>query len=120
LTLMEQGVKPIKVGVATNPADRINAVRALLPYIKFNDTPRVRVLISHLRRYSRRYNETLGMYMGELHDDHSHGADATGEFAINFGLKEKPKPQDKPQRAQQGQVMLPGVPQPQITTRIKL
>jgi phage terminase large subunit len=120
LTLMQQGVKPLRVGVAANPADRINAVRALLPFIRFNDTPRVRVLISHLRRYSRKYNQTLAMYMGELHDEHSHAADATGEFAINFpvtALKAKELPKIK---AQPGQVMLPGAPEPRDNTRIRL
>lgn len=104
LTLMQQGIKPLHVGVATNPADRINAVRALLPYIRFNDTPRVWVLISHLRRYSRKYNQTLAMYMGELHDEHSHAADATGEFAINYPMRalkaiEPPKPSSNPAKS---------------------
>jgi hypothetical protein len=120
LTLMQQGVKPLHVGVATNPADRINAVRALLPSMRFNDTPRVRVLLSHLRRYSRKYNETLGMYMGELHDEHSHGADAVGEFAINFGLKPVAAPDSGKRKALPGQVVLPGAPAPQDTTRIRL
>jgi phage terminase large subunit len=120
LTLIGQGVKPLKIGVATNPADRISAVRSLLPYIRFNDTPRVRVLISHLRRYSRKFNEMLGMYMGELHDEHSHGADATGEFAINFGLKDLPKPSAPAKTLKPGQVMLPGAPVQQDATRIRL
>lgn len=120
LTLMGQGVKPLKVGVAANPADRINAVRALLPYMRFNDTPRVRVLISHLRRYSRKFNQTLGLYMGELHDEHSHAADATGEFAINFALSELPRAAPKKTTPLPGQIMLPGAPAPADTTRIKL
>jgi phage terminase large subunit len=120
LTLMERGVKPLKVGVAANPADRINAMRALLPHIRFNDTPRIRALLSHLRRYSRKFSETVGQYTGELHDEHSHAADAAGEFAINFGLKQLPKPVDPPKKALSGQVMLPGAPAPRNSARISL
>lgn len=120
LTLMQQGVKPLHVGVAVNPADRINAVRALLPYMRFNDTPRVRVLISHLRRYSRRFNQLMGQYVGELHDEHSHAADAVGEFAINFGLKERKAIEQPKAKQLSGQVFLPGAPEPRDTTRIRL
>ena len=43
--------------------------------------------ISRLRRYSRKFNEALGVYLGPLHDENRHAADAFGEFAINCGIK---------------------------------
>ncbi len=91
---MDLNVKPIWVGVATKPPDRVNAARRLLPIVHFNDTPRVRIGISHLRRYSRKFNEQLGTYIGPLHDEHSHAADAFGEYAINCPIvpaKAKPE-----------------------------
>lgn len=77
----------INRGVAQNPEERINAVRQLLPLCEFNQTERVMLGLSHLRRYSRKVNEQLKIYMGPLHDEHSHGADAFGEFAINCGVR---------------------------------
>lgn len=77
----------INRGVAQNPDERINAVRQLLPLCEFNQTERVMLGLTHLRRYSRKLNEQLGIYLGPLHDEHSHGADSFGEFAINAGVK---------------------------------
>lgn len=77
----------INRGVAQNPDERINAVRQLLPMCEFNQTERVMLGLTHLRRYSRKINEQLGIYMGPLHDEHSHAADSFGEFAINAGVK---------------------------------
>ena len=120
LTLMELGVKPINVGVATDPANRINAVRKVLPVTYFNDTARVRIGLSHLRRYSRKLNQALDGYTGILHDEHSHAADAFGEFAINCGINPpKPLPAPKP-KALPGQVILPGPPVPTYGKRIKV
>lgn len=120
LTMMELGVKPIHVGVQTDPADRINASRRLLPLVHFNDTPRVRLGLSHLRRFSRKKNELLGTYTGVLHDEHSHAADGFGEFAVNCGLQPKMvEPPKKPQPPL-GTVALHGAPKPQTTTRIRL
>ncbi len=90
LTLMGLGVKPLRIGVATNPADRINAVRKLLPVCYFNDTGRVQVGLQKLRRYSRKWNDSMQTYTTPLHDENSHGADAFGEYAINCGIKPEP------------------------------
>lgn len=86
LTLMGFGVKPLHIGAATDPADRVDAVRSLLPLVRFNRTKRVMVGVSRLRRYSRKMNDQLGTYTSPLHDINSHGADAFGEFAVNCGL----------------------------------
>lgn len=77
----------INRGVAQNPEDRINAVRQLLPMCEFDQSERVMLGLTHLRRYSRKINEKLGIYLGPLHDEHSHGADGFGEFAVNAGVK---------------------------------
>ena len=96
-TLQTLGVKNIRKGAATNPADRIEASRRLLPFMRFNNTPRVQLGIKRLRRYSRKMNDAMGVYLGPLHDENSHGADAFGEFAINCGIApEKSKPVVEP------------------------
>lgn len=95
-TLMELGVKPIKVGVRDKDDDRINATRQLLPLARFNNTKRVQVGIGRLRRFSRRFNDSMGSYSGALHDINSHGADAFGEYAVNCGLLPKEKAAPEP------------------------
>lgn len=89
-TLNDLGLKNIKKGAQTKLDDRVNAVRQLLPYVYFEDNERVQVGVKRLRRYSRKYNEQMGMYQGALHDENSHAADSFGEFAINCPLI-KPK-----------------------------
>lgn len=120
LTLMELGVKPIHRGANQGPAERINAVRRLLPMMRFNNTRRVQVGLSRLRRYSRKWNDSMQTYTAPLHDINSHGADALGEYAVNCGLfpaKAPPKPKPK---ALPGQVYLPGPPQPPSGVRIRI
>jgi phage terminase large subunit len=109
LTLMGLGVKPIHVGAALGPAERVNATRALLPRMRFNRTPRVMLGVSRLRHYSRKLNEGLMTYTGPLHDINSHGADAFGEYAVNCGFVAPRPVADKP-RAPKGTVYLPGAP----------
>lgn len=85
-------------GVATNPENRIEASRQLLPMCEFNNSSRVMIGLSRLRRYQKKFNTKLGIYMGPDHDSNSHAADSFGEFAINCGVKmpeperEAPKP----------------------------
>ncbi len=87
-TLVDLGVNinSIHRGVAQNPEERINATRRLLPVCEFHQSKRVMLGLSRLRRYSRKYNEHLGTYLGPLKDGNDHGADAFGEFAVNCGL----------------------------------
>lgn len=94
-TLQGLGVKPIKVGARQGPEERINAMRALFPAIRFHDNERVRRGLKRLRRYSRKLNEQMEIYTGVLHDENSHGADAAGEFAVNCSIR-PPKPDAKP------------------------
>ncbi len=99
-TLMALGVKPIHTGAAQGPEERINATRRILPVMHFDNNKRVNVGLSRLRRYSRRFNDSMQTYTTPLHDMNSHGADALGEYAVNCGIYPSPatepkKPRDK-------------------------
>jgi phage terminase large subunit len=99
-------------GVAQDPQERINASRRILPMCEFHQSKRVMLGMSRLRRYSRKKNEALGTYVGILHDENSHGADAFGEFAINCGIN-PPKPEPaKPVTPPPGKVIAPPVHEP--------
>jgi hypothetical protein len=113
------GLRNVRKGAATDPADRVNATRELLPVCFFNQTPRVMLGLSRLRRYSRKMNNQLGTYLGPLHDDNSHGADAFGEFAINAGIRAAP-PADDTKKQPTGTVLLEGAPKPRSKTKIRL
>lgn len=98
-TLTTLGVKPIRVGVAMDPADRINAARRILPVVSF-DAKRCAVGLDRLRNYRKRWNTSLSIYTGPLHDENSHGSDAFGEFAVNCRIVPKTtqrpdKPKDR-------------------------
>lgn len=94
-TLMELGVKPLFVGAAQDPAERINATRKLFPIMHF-DAEKCSVGLDHLRNYRRRWNASTSQYAGPEHDSASHAADAIGEFSKNCLIKprveKKPKP----------------------------
>ena len=64
--------------------------------VNFNLTPRVQLGLQRLRRYRRKWNDTLQSYTTPEHDENSHGADAFGEFAINCGILPPPPPKEKP------------------------
>jgi phage terminase large subunit len=111
-TLNSLGVPMSKMlrGAAQNPEDRIQAVRRLLPLCEFQQSKRVMVGLSRLRRYSRKKNEALGTYTGILHDENSHGADAFGEFAINCGIEIPKDPPPKPHAPPPGKFRAPPIP----------
>lgn len=86
-TLHGLGVRPIRVGVARNPEERINASRRMIPFCAFDmSNPAVRIGVEHLMQYRKNWNQTLGVYVGPKHDEHSHAADSFGEFAVNAAL----------------------------------
>lgn len=103
-------VAKINRGVAQNPEERIAATRVLLPICEFHQSKRVMFGLSRLRRYSRKMNEQLGVYMGPLKDGNDHGADAFGEFAVNCGVKPEVKAAPKPQAPPPGMIRPPPVP----------
>ncbi len=94
-TLLGLGIKPVRVGVAQDPAERINAARRLLPIVSF-DSEACAVGLDRLRNYRKRWNASLMAYTGPLHDENSHGSDAFGEFAVNCAIT--PKPEHQPNR----------------------
>jgi phage terminase large subunit len=101
-TLFELGLEGVHRGAAMNPQERINAVRQLLPTVRFNTSgaagKRVSRGLRRLRMYRRKWNEQLQTFMGPLHDEASHGADAFGEYAINALIKpEEIKPEPRPE-----------------------
>ena len=97
-TAQEWGFKKINRGVAVGPIERINATRTLFPNLRFNDTKRVRLGIKRIRRYHRKWNDSMQTYTTPEHDENSHGCDALGEFAVNCRIKPKPKKDNTPGR----------------------
>jgi phage terminase large subunit len=83
-TLGGLGVRPISVGAAMDPEERINAGRSMIPLTWF-DAARCAAGLDRLRGYRKRWNRATRSYGGPLHDQASHGADAFGEFAANRG-----------------------------------
>ncbi len=76
--LASQGVKPVFVVPAANPADRISAVRNILPRAWF-DAKGCKVGLDMLRAYRRQWNEHMDVWRAEpVHDAASHAADAFG------------------------------------------
>lgn len=84
-TLNKLGISPIRVGIARNPEERINATRRMLPLVYFNKET-CQAGVDHLKQYRKKFNVSMNQYVGPLHDEHSHGADAIGEFAVNAAL----------------------------------
>jgi len=103
-------IASMALGAAQNPEERIAATRALIPLCEFHQSRRVVHGISRLRRYSRKLNEALGVYMGPLHDENSHAADAFGEFAANAGVRALPRPPERLEELPPGSVRAPPVP----------
>lgn len=98
-TLHEMGVRPIRVGTAMDPEERINASRRMIPHCSFDMTvPGVRLGVERLKQYRKKWNASLAQYTGPLHDEQSHCADAFGEYAVNSAM---------PARKQLGSVMNP-------------
>lgn len=89
----ELGLTNIRMGVQNGPEDRIAASRKLLPIMAFDQATALGV--KRLRNYRRRFNDTLGVYGGPLHDESSHGSDAFGEYAINAPIVKKDPPKKK-------------------------
>jgi hypothetical protein len=81
-TLGSMGVRPISVGAAMDPEERINAGRLMIPLTWF-DAEKCAGGLERLRGYRKRWNRATRSYGGPLHDQSSHGADAFGEFAAN-------------------------------------
>lgn len=81
-TLRSLGLTRIDVGAATDPEERVNAARLMIPVCWF-DAERCATGLERLRAYRKRWSRATASYGGPLHDLASHGADAFGEFALN-------------------------------------
>jgi phage terminase large subunit len=81
-TLGGLGVRPISVGAAMDPEERINAGRLMIPMTWF-DAETCHAGLERLRGYRKRWSRATRSYGGPLHDEASLGADAFGEFAAN-------------------------------------
>lgn len=86
-TLEGLGLKDIHVGVACDPAERINAARMMLSRCVF-DARQCNRGIEVLKNYRREWDDKRKTFRDRpLHDWSSHGADAFGEFAVNYRTK---------------------------------
>jgi hypothetical protein len=92
-TLGSMGLSRISVGAPTDPEERVNAARLMIPMCWF-DAERCAGGLERLRNYRKRWNRATRSYAGPLHDQASHGADAFGEFALNRrgGPEAAPRP----------------------------
>lgn len=87
-TLTGLGIKPIRTGIPRDAVEGVNAMRRMLPYCHF-DAENCMAGIDHLKQYAKRWNQSLGVFTGELHDEHSHAAHAFREGAVNAKLPSK-------------------------------
>lgn len=117
-TLVGLGRRPV-IAPQVSVEDGINAVRQVLPRMWFNAEP-CGPGLEALRQYRVDYDEKTKAFRNTpRHDWTSHTADAARYMALAYrdltqaSLKPKPK-------MQPGQVYLPGPPEPQRGTRIRL
>lgn len=83
-TLEGLGLKNINVGVKADPVERINAARMILSRCVFDERACKRGL-EVLKNYRREWDDKRKTFRERpLHDWSSHGADAFGEFAVNY------------------------------------
>ena len=94
--LIGLGISPIRVVAAANPADRVAAVRAILPRAWF-DAEGCKEGLNKLRAYHRQWNEHMGIWRSEpVHDGASHCADSIGTGVQGSLDPELEKPKIKP------------------------
>jgi hypothetical protein len=91
--LANLGISPIHVVPAANPADRVQAVRNILPR-SFFDAEKCAAGLKMLRLYRRSWNEHMGVWRAQpVHDAASHCADAIGT-----GVQGSKSPEVEPPR----------------------
>lgn len=94
-TLSSLGLFGVSAGQATDPEERVNAARLMIPLTWF-DGDRCARGLERLRAYRKRWNRTTRSYAGPLHDEASHGADAFGEFALHRRWSPAPRAAGRP------------------------
>ncbi|WP_293907413.1 hypothetical protein [Phenylobacterium sp.] len=90
-TLASLGLRRIEVGTATDPEERVNAARLMIPMCWF-DAERCGAGLERLKAYRKRWSRATLSYAGPLHDQASHGADAFGEYALGRRAVAAPRP----------------------------
>lgn len=117
-TMQQLGLRPQVIPMASK-LDGINAVRRMLPITVF-DPKCEDVGIAALEQYRREWDDEKKTFRAsEVHDWTSHLADAFRYLAMAW--REAPKVSiDKPKPQPIGTVRLPGPPEPQSTTRIRI
>ena len=90
-TLNSLGLFGVSAGQATDPEERVNAARLMIPLTWF-DADRCAQGLERLRAYRKRWIRSTRSYAGPMHDQASHGADAFGEFALNRRGSPGPRP----------------------------
>ena len=93
---------------------------ALSPAVLPEPDRGVNLGLSHLRKYKRRFNESLGVFLGPLKDGNDHAADAFGEYAINCRISASKPQTPEPPKQQQSQVVLEGPPKERSKKRIRV
>ena len=130
-SLMNLGMTEIQRGANQGPEERINAVREVLPIMRFNvgvvgrpitqAQKRVRAGLNRVRRYSRQFNEAMNTYTTvAAHDVNSHGADALGEWAINAQIIPPKRIAPEKRVPPPGHMQLPPPPDYGTSKRMKI
>ena len=84
-TIESLGMRPIRIGEKRDPAERVNAIRQLLPKCVFNNSPNVIEGLEALRSYRVDYDEKNATPRQKpKHDWSSHPTDAFGELAMQL------------------------------------
>ncbi len=63
----------------------INEARRIFPFCFFRKSTSEK-LLEHLEKYKKKWVDSVGQYIGQVHDEHSHSADAFRYMAV--GIKE--------------------------------
>jgi hypothetical protein len=117
-TLQAMGRKVRKVP-AVSFQDGINAVRLTLPLCEF-DAKRCEAGIDALRSYRREWDDDNKVFKDRpLHDWTSHPADAFRYLALSWRAEVKPQPAPQLWKPRNG-VLLPGIPKPKSSLRIRI
>jgi hypothetical protein len=117
-TMTQHGLKP-RLVPDHKIMDGINAVRLTLPQARI-DEGRCKDGIEALRQYRAEFDEKARVFKdAPKHDWTSHCADAMRYVAMAW-REMKPKTEKPKIRLQTGQVWLPGAPEPNRSTRIRL
>lgn len=86
-TLEGLGLKNIHVGTKCDPVERINATRMMLSRCVF-DAVKCKRGVEVLKNYRREWDDKRKTFRERpLHDWSSHGADAFGEYTVNYRAK---------------------------------